>query len=71
MRCPDCHCDEAVYQSMSGGQEGYCPKCNDTFSLSRLPVDERPLAVLLQTEAGQTALRARMDQRLARLRDQL
>lgn len=70
MTCPTCGSENAAYQIMSGGKEGYCPDCDDNFPLSMVPVEQRPIATLLQTDAGRVALRAAMDQRLARLRDE-
>ena len=69
MKCPDCGSEKATYQSLSGGELGYCPECEDQFPLDRLAVEHRPRAVLLKTEAGRVALRAQMDQRLAQLKE--
>ena len=70
MKCPFCKCPDAKYAPFSGGREGHCPDCDDNFSLSALPEDEQPRATLLQTEAGRIALRAQMDQELARRREE-
>lgn len=70
MKCPYCGCNEAVYQSMSGGELGYCPDEDEVFELSLLPPDEQPRAVNLQSNTGRIALQAAMDQELAKRRDE-
>jgi transposase-like protein len=69
MICPMCSSEEVVYASYSGGREMYCPDCDDNFPI---PDDESnpPRAKLLQTWEGRAALRAKMDQELARRRDE-
>lgn len=69
MRCPFCGSPNATYQAFSGGREGWCPDEKTNFLLSLLPDEEQPRAALLQTEDGRVALRAMLDQELARKRD--
>lgn len=66
--CPMCGGTDTVYAAFSGGREMFCPACEDNYSI---PGDsgDAPRAVLLRTPAGRVALRAQMDQDLARLRD--
>jgi hypothetical protein len=54
-----------VYQSFSGGREWYCEACDTTGTY---PKDGPglPRATLLRTPEGTVALRAQMDQELAR-----
>jgi ribosomal protein L37AE/L43A len=66
-RCPNCE-NETTYQAFSGGREWYCEHCEETGSYPEGAAPRR--AGLLQTEAGRTALRAEMDQELARRRDE-
>jgi hypothetical protein len=56
-----------VYQSFSGGREWYCEACDTT---GEYPTDGPglPRATLLRTPEGTVALRAQMDQELARLK---
>lgn len=58
-----------VYQAFSGGREWYCAACDTT---GEYPDDAPglPRAALLRTPEGVIALRAQMDQDLARRRDQ-
>lgn len=66
-RCTECNA-ESVYQVFSGGREWHCPNCHSSGEYRH---DEAPRrAALLQTEDGRTALRAEMDQELARQRDE-
>ena len=61
--CPDCG-EKTVYQAFSGGREWYCAHCD---SNGLYPADETPpRCALLQTPEGRVALRAQMDQELAR-----
>lgn len=70
--CEACGCTDCVYAMFSGGREYYCPVCESNFPYP--PVEEMgadaPRAVLLQTEEGRIALRAQMDQELARLAEE-
>jgi hypothetical protein len=66
--CPVCG-GGTQYQMLSGGREWYCPAC-DTNGEYPAEGEGLPRATLLRNgEAGLTALRAQMDQELARLRD--
>lgn len=66
-RCPECGA-ETVYRVFSGGREWCCQNCDAD---GEYPVGQTPRRLLwLQTEEGRTALRAEMDQELARRRDQ-
>lgn len=59
---------QTTYQAFSGGREWYCEHCEETGTY---PEGETPRRVqMLQTEAGRVALRAEMDQELARRRDE-
>ena len=65
--CPDCGAP-THYQVFSGGREFVCDNGHD----GQYPAEGEglPRATLLRNgEAGVTALRAQMDQELARLRD--
>lgn len=65
--CTNCG-KETVYQVFSGGKEWYCPHCDMN---GEYPEDETPPRLkLLQTPEGRIALRAQMDQELARRRDE-
>lgn len=65
-QCPSCS-QETVYQPFSGGREWYCETCEDT---GEYPPDAAPRrAQMLQSPAGVIALRAEMDQELARRRE--
>jgi hypothetical protein len=65
--CPYCG-TETDYQSFSGGREWFCPGCEAN---GNYPEDAEglPRATLLRTEEGRIALRAQMDQELARRAD--
>jgi hypothetical protein len=66
--CPACGA-KTHYQVLSGGREYYCPACGCTGSYP----DEGeglPRATLLRTPEGRVALKAQMDQELARLADE-
>ena len=66
--CPVCS-GPTQYQMFSGGREWYCPAC-DTNGEYPAEGENLPRATLLRNgDAGATALRAQMDQELARLRD--
>lgn len=66
--CPECG-GETKYQMFSGGREWYCPACG-TDGAYPAEGDGLPRATLLRNgDAGLTALRAQMDQELARLQD--
>lgn len=67
-RCPNCDA-ETVYQAFSGGREWYCEAC-DNNGLYPEHGAGLPRATLLRTEAGRIALKAQMDQELARHRDE-
>jgi len=61
--CPTCN-NETVYQVFSGGREWYCESCEDS---GYYPAGEVPRrAQMLQSPEGVIALRAEMDQELAR-----
>jgi hypothetical protein len=65
--CPSCG-TETRYAAFSGGREWQCPGCDDS---GFYPDDAPPIrAHLLRTEAGRVALRAEMDQEIARRRDE-
>lgn len=65
--CPECDA-ETVYQPFSGGREWYCENCQ---SNGPYPDGQAPRrAGLLQSEAGRVALRAEMDQELAKRRNE-
>ena len=74
--CPVCG-GGTQYQMFSAGREWYCPACGSDGPYPAegdgpYPAegDGLPRATLLRNgEAGLTALRAQMDQELARLRD--
>ena len=66
--CPSCGA-ETQYQTFSGGREFYCPGCGNQGSYPE-EGENLPRATLLRTPEGQIALRAQMDQELARLRDE-
>lgn len=64
--CPTCG-NATTYQAFSSGKEWYCETCDIN---GEYPQDQTPRrAKLLQSEAGRIALRAEMDQELARRRD--
>lgn len=66
-RCPACG-GPTVYKVFSGGREWDCEDCDADGDY---PEDETPPRLkLLQSEAGRVALRAEMDQELARRRDE-
>lgn len=64
--CHVCGAD-TQYQMLSGGREWYCPKCEASGEYEG--TENLPRATLLRTPEGVTALRAQMDQELARRRD--
>lgn len=67
--CPHCG-GPTQYQMFSGGREFYCPACETTGSYPE-EGEGLPRATLLRNgEAGLTALRAQMDQELARRREE-
>lgn len=66
--CLECG-TETTYQAFSGGREWYCPGCGADGTYPD-HMEDPPRAVLLQTPEGRIALRAQMDQELARLRDE-
>lgn len=66
-RCPTCG-NETTYQVFSGGKEWYCKTCDINGEYG---ADETPRRLkMLQSETGRIALRAEMDQELARRRDE-
>lgn len=66
--CPACGAG-TQYQMLSGGREWYCPGCGADGSYPA-EGENLPRATLLRNgEAGVAALRAQMDQELARLTD--
>ena len=65
--CPYCE-HPTTYRVFSGGKEWYCPQCKADGDY---PEDQTPPRLkLLQSGAGRVALRAQMDQELARRRDE-
>lgn len=68
MICPKCGTENNTYQSFSGGREMWCYDHDDTFMIADAE-GPPPRATLLQTPEGRIALKAQMDQELARLRD--
>jgi hypothetical protein len=71
--CEGCGGRNTHYRVFSGGREYYCPDCEYEGSYpppEEMDPSERPRAMLLQTEDGRVALKAQMDQELARLRDE-
>ena len=63
-----CDCGApTTYQSFSGGREFYCPSCENNGLYPE--GDGGPRARLLAQPNGAVALRAQMDQELARRRD--
>lgn len=65
--CPYCGTPTS-YQVFSGGKEWYCEPCDTNGCY---PADETPRRLkMLQSPEGVVALRAELDQELARRRDQ-
>lgn len=64
--CPGCGGD-TDYQAFSGGREWRCPKCATSGEYPQ-EGEGLPRATLLRTPEGVVALRAQMDQEMARRR---
>lgn len=65
--CPQCGA-ETVYQRFSGGREWYCERCDINGEYP--PDGPLPRATLLATPEGRVALRAQMDQEIARIAEE-
>lgn len=65
-KCPHCKGD-TEYQTFSGGREWYCPFCEAEGEYPDTG-ENLPRATLLRCPEGVVALRAQMDQELARRR---